>query len=82
MDYVCIGLNQQTAPVEVREKFAVAPGKMAELGRRLREGAGVSEVVVVSTCNRTEYYFAEADRWSGRAGCSGGSKGRGGARRG
>lgn len=58
MDYLCIGLNQRTAPVEVREKFAVAPARLAEVGRRLRDESQVAEVVVVSTCNRTEYYFA------------------------
>ena len=56
MDLACIGLNQQTAPVEVREKFAVASGKLADVGRRIAGLDGVKEVVVVSTCNRTEYY--------------------------
>ena len=56
MEFACIGLNQQTAPVEVREKFAVAPPKLSEVGRKISGLEDVREVVVVSTCNRTEYY--------------------------
>lgn len=57
MELLCLGLNHQTAPVEVRERFAVAPHKLGEAGRELCEFAGVSEAVVISTCNRTEFYL-------------------------
>lgn len=61
MEFSCVGLNQQSAPVQVREKFAVAPAKLAEAGSKLARIDGVKEVVVVSTCNRTEYYTVFED---------------------
>ncbi|NIP97555.1 MAG: glutamyl-tRNA reductase, partial [Akkermansiaceae bacterium] len=61
MEIVCLGLNHHTAPVEVRECFAVPEGKLGEEACRLRELDGISEGVVLSTCNRTEYYAAADD---------------------
>ena len=56
MKLVCLGLNHETAPVEVREKFALSERKAAEEARSLVSSPGVHEAVVLSTCNRTEYY--------------------------
>ncbi len=50
------GLSYKTAPVEVREQLAVAPSKLRCCGCRLQIGAGLSEVVLLSTCNRVEIY--------------------------
>ncbi|BCU79607.1 glutamyl-tRNA reductase [Luteolibacter sp. LG18] len=61
MELVCLGLNHRTAPVEVRERFAVGNTKLGEAAREIASIDGVSEGVVVSTCNRTEFYFAAAD---------------------
>ena len=58
MELLCIGLNHHTAPVGVRERFAVSPGRLAGEGRAVCGIEGVREVVVLSTCNRTEYYLA------------------------
>ncbi len=58
MELVCLGVNHKTAPVEVRERFAVGTTKLGEASRNLLEMAGVPEGVVVSTCNRTEFYLA------------------------
>ncbi len=57
MEFVCLGVNHKTAPVEVRERFAVGTTKLGEAAQQLLEMAGVPEGVVVSTCNRTEFYF-------------------------
>lgn len=54
------GISYKTAPVEVRERVAVSPSKLGCAGCRLRIGAGLSEVVVVSTCNRVEIYGVAA----------------------
>jgi glutamyl-tRNA reductase len=61
MDIVCVGINHHTAPVEVRERFAVSEGKLGEESVRIRELEGIEEGVVLSTCNRTEYYAAAED---------------------
>ncbi len=49
-----IGLSHHSAPVELRERVALSPGRSAALAREL---AG-PEAVVLSTCNRTEIYLA------------------------
>jgi glutamyl-tRNA reductase len=58
MELVCLGLNHRTAPVEVRERFAVGSTKLGEAAGELTTLADVSEGVVISTCNRTEFYLA------------------------
>ena len=58
MDLLCVGLNHRTAPVEVRERFAVAPSKLGQAAMELREKIGAEESLVISTCNRTEFYVA------------------------
>src|SRR5690348_8023606 len=50
------GLSYKTAPVEVREQLAVPAGRLRCYGCRLKVRGNLSEVVVVSTCNRVEIY--------------------------
>lgn len=54
MHLYVVGLNHKTAPIEVREKFAVPDHSLPEALQRAREIA--SETVLISTCNRTECY--------------------------
>ena len=56
MKLVCVGLNHETAPVEVREKFALTEQALDRETRALMEADDIGEGVVLSTCNRTEYY--------------------------
>lgn len=58
MELACLGLNHRSAPVEIRERFAVSPSHLGEKSRELLELEGVEEGVVVSTCNRTEFYVS------------------------
>ncbi|BCX46238.1 glutamyl-tRNA reductase [Haloferula helveola] len=58
MELVCLGLNHRSAPVEVRERFAVPPSKLGERAMELAKLSGIEESVVLSTCNRTEFYLA------------------------
>ena len=57
MELLCLGLNHKTAPVEVRERFAVGTTKLGESSSQLITLTGVSEGLVISTCNRTEFYL-------------------------
>ena len=50
------GLSYKTAPVELREKLAVHPSRLRCHGCRLKLGANLAEVVLLSTCNRVEVY--------------------------
>ncbi|MGH7701064.1 MAG: glutamyl-tRNA reductase [Gemmatimonadales bacterium] len=53
-----VGVNHRTAPLEVRERFAHAAHEVPRaLDRVLQSGAGGG--VLLSTCNRTEFYLAE-----------------------
>lgn len=54
MSLLVIGLNHTTAPVEVRERVAFAAEQLPEALRRACDGGGAAEVVILSTCNRTE----------------------------
>ena len=58
MNIICLGINHQTAGVELREKFAVADADLVNAANRLTSAQGIEEVVIVSTCNRVEFYAA------------------------
>jgi glutamyl-tRNA reductase len=51
---VLLGLNHNTAPVEVRERLAIPPAQLAEATRTLLHQPGVREGLILSTCNRIE----------------------------
>ncbi|NOS69147.1 MAG: glutamyl-tRNA reductase [Verrucomicrobia bacterium] len=50
------GLSYKTAPVELREKLAVHASRLKCQGCRLKVGGNLSELVLLSTCNRVEIY--------------------------
>lgn len=56
-----VGVSHHSAPVDVRERLACPGDRIPELLRAVRACPGVSEVVLISTCNRVELYFA----WQG-----------------
>ncbi len=53
----CLGLNYRTAPVAVRERFAVPRSGLVQGNAALAALQGVQECVLLSTCNRTEIYY-------------------------
>jgi glutamyl-tRNA reductase len=60
---VVVGLNHETAPVAVREAFAFPKEWLPEVLGRVIEETGLSEAMILSTCNRVEVYgrSTEAD---------------------
>ncbi len=58
MHLLTFGLNHTTAPVEVRERLAFAEDDRPASLRRLRDGYGLAEAAILSTCNRSEIYAA------------------------
>jgi len=56
MPLIVVGLSHRTAPVEQREKAALTDAAARGLLRGLLAQDGISEVVTLSTCNRTEVY--------------------------
>ncbi len=65
MPLVCLGLSHHTAPVEVRERHAFPPSRMAESLVALRDYEMVREAVMVSTCGRLEIYAELEDYETG-----------------
>jgi glutamyl-tRNA reductase len=53
-----VGLSFRSAPVPVLEKTSVSAGELADLERDLLDGQCVTEALVLSTCNRMEFYVA------------------------
>jgi glutamyl-tRNA reductase len=54
MNLVIVGLNHKTSPVEIREKVSFPQDALGEPLRRLTNHYGLSEAVILSTCNRVE----------------------------
>jgi glutamyl-tRNA reductase len=60
MSLIALGINHNSATVEVRERVAFAPEQLCEALRDACALEGVAEAVILSTCNRTEFYAAAA----------------------
>jgi glutamyl-tRNA reductase len=56
-----LGLNHNTAPVEIREQVVFAGDDVGDAVARLKSVDGVEEAVLLSTCNRTEFYVITSD---------------------
>jgi glutamyl-tRNA reductase len=64
MSIVVLGVNYHTSPVTLLEKVMIPVPAMTEALRVLSSHSDIREVVVLSTCNRTEVY-AVAERFHG-----------------
>ena len=56
-----LGLNHNTAPVEIREQVVFAGDDLPRALKSLMGLDGVDEAVLLSTCNRTEFYVITND---------------------
>ncbi len=56
MSFFALGVNHQTASVELREQIAFNPEKLSALLAEQSQHPELNDLVVVSTCNRTEVY--------------------------
>lgn len=56
MSFFALGVNHQTASVELREKVAFNPERLNQLLTQQSHHHELNDMVVVSTCNRTEIY--------------------------
>ena len=56
-----IGLNHKSANIDIREKFSFTADSASLLLRRIKKVKDILEVIVVSTCNRTEIYCESAN---------------------
>ncbi len=67
MEILCLGLNHRTAPVELRERFAIADHEVGVFANELGRQEGLGEGVVICTCNRVEFYAASQNAEAGFA---------------
>jgi glutamyl-tRNA reductase len=56
-----IGLNYRTAPVEVRERFWIGETRRYPALAELARAEAIEEIVILATCNRTEFYLWTPD---------------------
>jgi glutamyl-tRNA reductase len=56
-----LGLNHNTAPVEIREQLVFSGDDVARALGSMTALEGVDEAVLLSTCNRTEFYVIASD---------------------
>ncbi len=68
MQLFTFGINHQTAPLSMRERFAFSVEAMEPALHNLVENGAVKEATILSTCNRTEVYCnthepAQAVNW-------------------
>lgn len=56
-----LGLNHNTAPVEIREQVFYSGDDIARALGKLVQLQGIDEAVILSTCNRTEFYLETDD---------------------
>ncbi|MBT4521813.1 MAG: glutamyl-tRNA reductase [Halieaceae bacterium] len=61
MKLVALGINHNSAAVEVRERVAFAPEQISEALADACADVPLDEVVILSTCNRTELYAIASD---------------------
>ncbi|NGP54168.1 glutamyl-tRNA reductase [Thioalkalivibrio sp. XN8] len=62
MSLKVLGVNHRSAPVEIREKLAFNPDLLPSALQELVQLPQVDEMLIVSTCNRTEFYGRCADK--------------------
>lgn len=56
MSLLVIGINHKSAPLAIRERVNFAPERMEEALAEALTSAQLEEVVILSTCNRTEIF--------------------------
>ena len=61
MNLLVVGMNHRTAPIDVRERVAFSDSEVRDILSRTRSEETLGEVLVLSTCNRTEFYGLSRD---------------------
>jgi len=56
LDFLCVGLNHETSPLEIRDALVMNEAEVERAIQFLRDRGGAEEALVLSTCNRTEIY--------------------------
>ncbi|MFA9391762.1 MAG: glutamyl-tRNA reductase [Prolixibacteraceae bacterium] len=54
-----LGISYKTAPIDKRERFSFSKDEIIPFADFLQKETGISDIVLLSTCNRTELYFSQ-----------------------
>lgn len=54
--FLCIGINYKNCSIEIRERISVKEENYSDFLGRTMEMADMHEALILSTCNRTEFY--------------------------
>ena len=68
MNLLLAGMSHKTAPLEVRERFAISERQLPEALARLKADPDFEEALIISTCNRVEFIVAVRDKAEGMDG--------------
>jgi glutamyl-tRNA reductase len=68
MNLLIVGMSHKTAPLEVRERFAISERQLPAALRQLKADPDFHEVLIISTCNRVEFIVAVRDKAEGMDG--------------
>lgn len=60
LQFRSVGISYKTAPLEIREQIALNEDEAKGLMLKVQEFFGGTDILVVSTCNRTEIYYNAA----------------------
>ena len=64
-NFVLIGLNHRTAPLDIRQMMAISFAQLPEKLRKLSSQPGILESLILSTCNRVEILVSVEDQEQG-----------------
>ena len=67
MSLLLLGVNHNSAPLDVRERLAIPAGGLADATRSLAHQPGIREALILSTCNRVELLVDEEQGSGARA---------------
>ena len=56
MQLLLVGINHNTASVDIREKIALSEEELIPALKNLKDSLALEEIAILSTCNRTEIY--------------------------
>ena len=61
MEVGVLGWSYKKTSVELRDKIALSTVEQAEVADRLKNSILIDELLILSTCNRTEFYFSASE---------------------
>lgn len=59
--FKAVSLTYQNSPVAVRERVALQSDEVYQLLRKIKEVTSAQDVLILSTCNRTEIYYSHEE---------------------